>query len=390
MSPVLLLASIVVVLLLAAAFLVAQVASHAGIPPAAAIVLVGIVAGAMLPTLHVALTPATLGLFLPALIFEGAWDIEIAALRRVAVAIAVLALPGVLFTAAIIASGTAITAGLALPGALALGACLSATDPVAVLSLFRKLDVPLDLLTIVEGESIANDGVAFVLWQLVITLQAGGTSPGWLAILGHVVYVMLAGIAAGIVVARLGAPFLRRFRVLWIEVAVTVAVAYGAYGAANAIGASGIFGSASAGIALAAFVLDRRDRDAVARFWDGTALVANSAVFLLVGLSLQFERIFHEPLLLLATIGTIVLSRAGLAYVLVPVDRKRAAEGWRHAIALAGIRGGLALALALGLPQDFPSRPQVIDAVFAVVFVTIVVQGWTLAPLLRRLRLQPR
>ena len=379
----------VVIVLLAAAYLFAQVASHAGIPAPAAIVLVGIAAGGMLPNLQIALTPATLALFLPALIFEGAWDIDAAALRRAAVAIAVLALPGVLFTAAVTAAG-ATAAGVAVLGAFALGACLSATDPVAVLALFRRLDVPLDLRTIVEGESIANDGVAFVLWQTVVALQIGTVHPTLLTQFGHAAYVMLAGSAAGVLMARLGAPFLRRSRAPWLEVAITVAVAYGAYGAAAAIGASGVFASAAAGIALAAWVLDRRERKVVARFWDTTAFVANGAVFLLVGLSLQFERIFHEPLLIVATIVTLVIARVGLAYVLVPLSRVRAANGWRHAIALAGVRGGLSLALALGLPYDFPGRPQIIDAVFAVVFVTIVVQGWTLAPLLRRLRLQPR
>ena len=385
------LASIAVaILLLAAAFLFARVAAHAGIPPPAAIVLVGIAAGGMLPNaLQITLTPTILGIFLPALIFESAWDIDAAVLRRVAVAIAMLALPGVLVTAAIVAWGTASAAGIALPGALALGACLSATDPVAVLALFRQLDIPLELRTIVEGESIANDGVAFVLWQTVVALQTRGAHFALPASVGYALYVMLAGIVIGIVVARLGAPFLRRLQAPWFEIAVTVAVAYGAYAAATALGASGIFASAAAGVALATFALDRRERESVARFWDATALVANGCVFLLVGLSLQFERIFHEPLLILATLATLVVSRAGLAYVLVPLGRTRAASGWRHAIALAGVRGGLSLALALGLPQDFPARPQVIDAVFAVVFLTIVVQGWTLAPLLRRLQLAP-
>jgi len=112
-------------------------------------------------------------------------------------------------------------------------------------------------------------------------------------------------------------------------------------------------------------------------------------VFLLVGLSLQFERIFHEPLLLVATLGGVVLARAALAYVLLPsAGVPLGARGWRHAIALGGVRGGLSLALALGLPGDFPMRPQVIDAVFAVVFITIVIQGWLLAPLVRRLDLR--
>ncbi len=123
-------------------------------------------------------------------------------------------------------------------------------------------------------------------------------------------------------------------------------------------------------------------------FWDRTAFIANGIVFLLVGLTLQLGRIFNEPALIGVTVIATIAARAALAYALVPLTRVRGTgSGWRHAIALAGVRGGLSLALALGLPEDFPARAQVIDAVFAVIFLTVVVQGWALAPLLRRLYL---
>ncbi len=371
--------------LLLVAYLFAQVAGHAGLPPAAAIVLVGVAAGGMLPpTLQYSLTPGVLAFFLPALIFEGAWDIDAAALRRAALAIAVLAVPGVLLTAAgIAAAGT--LAGMGLVAAFALGAILSATDPIAVLALFRSLSVPVGLLTIVEGESIANDGVAVVLVQAVMTFASSAAAPNLWLTLGTMAYVSAAGVLAGVAIAALGTPLLRRVHTPWVGIATTLAVAYGSYFAASAIGASGIFASAAAGIALPAFALERGERRVIERFWDGTALVANGFVCLLVGLSLKPERIVHEPLLLSATLAAVVLTRGFLAYVLVPpADRRIQARGWRHAIALAGVRGGLSLALALGLPYAFPFRPQIIDAVFAVVFTTFVVQGWALAPLLRR------
>ena len=276
-----------------------------------------------------------------------------------------------------------------MPAALALGAVLAATDPVAVLSLFRALNVPLDLLTIVEGESIANDGVAAVLAQAVIASTASGAFT-LLASVEAFAYQSLAGIAIGLVVAAVGTPLLRRFRVPWLGIVTTLAVAYGSYALASFAGASGIFASAAAGIALPTLALDKSEVRAIERFWDGTAFLANAIVFLLVGVSLRLDRIFHEPLLLLSVVAAVVASRAILAYVFVPL---RGADGarpsWRHAIALAGVRGGLSLALALGLPESFPDRSRVIDAVFAVVFFTLVIQGWTLAPLLRRLPLRP-
>ncbi|MBD5654874.1 MAG: cation:proton antiporter, partial [Candidatus Eremiobacteraeota bacterium] len=317
-------------------------------------------------------------------------DLDAAALRRAARAIAVLAVPGVAFTALAIAAG-GVLGGLVVPAALVLGAVLCATDPVAVLALFRKLDVPVDLLTIVEGESIANDGVAVVLLQVVMSATGGAArTPVMLwPILGHAAYSSVAGIVVGIAFATLARPLLRRGQRSLVGIVTTLFVAYGAYAAASFLGASGIFASASAGVALPALSLERSEQLAVDRFWERTALIANGLVFLLLGLSLQLDRVFHEPLLLAATAGAVVLSRAVLAYIFVPFAGVRVTgRGWRHAIALAGVRGGLSLALVLGLPQEFPDRPAIIDAVFAVVFGTIVLQGWTLAPVLRRIGLR--
>jgi CPA1 family monovalent cation:H+ antiporter len=382
-------AIVVALALLAVAFLFARVTHSAGLPAPAAIVLVGIAAGGMLPgDLQIALTPATLALFLPALIFEGAWGLDATALRSAGRAIVVLAVPGVIVSAAAIGGAAAAVGGLSLAAAFALGAILSATDPVAVLALFRSLNVPPGLLAIVEGESIANDGVAAVLVQVALMLAvrpaAGLAALAWLAL-----YSTTAGIAIGIVAAALGAPVLRRFRTPAVGIVVTLAVAYGAYALATVAGASGIFASAAAGVALPRLALDKGEVRAIERFWDMTALLANSAVFLLLGLSLRLERIFSEPLLLVAVVAATLGSRAVLAYVLVPLGNRGGLErGWRHAIMFAGLRGGLSLALALGLPRNFPQRGPVLDAVFAVVFLTVVVGGWALAPVLRRVPLR--
>jgi len=303
----------------------------------------------------------------------------------------VLAIPGVLFTAGVIAAAGMLGGGLALPAALALGAILAATDPVAVLALFRTLRLPPALVTIVEGESIANDGVAVVLFQIALLLGIPN-GHGFVSVFGAVVYSPLAGIVIGVVVAKFLEWVLRRYPHPVVGIVVTLAAAYGSYALATVADASGIFASAAAGIVLPQLSLEASEVSVIDRFWEGAAALANAIVFLLVGLSLQFDRLFHEPVLLVATLAAVVLSRIVLAYVLVPVAAIAGAfsSGWRRAIALAGIRGGLSLALALGLPADFPNRPAVIDAVFAVVFATLVPVGWVLAPLLRRCKLAPK
>jgi CPA1 family monovalent cation:H+ antiporter len=380
-----------IVILLGVAALFARLAAEAGLPPAGAIMLVGISAGGILPhALTIELRPGVLAVFLPALIFEAAWDIDARVLRRVAGAIAVLALPGTLLTAMAIAAAATV-GGLQAGPAFVLGAILSATDPVAVLALFRRLRIPPELFTIVEGESIANDGVAAVLVIALVPLAATWWSTaGAGAVFLRMLMMSIGGIAAGVGVALAATPVLRATRFSFLRIVVTLGVAYGAYALAAFFGASGILASAAAGVALPAIALGDGARD-VERFWDRVAIAANALVFLLTGLSLRLERIFHEPLLLAAIVLAVVASRAFLAFVLVPLKVPAAARaGWRGAIALAGVRGGLSLALALGLPADFPGRASILDAVFAVVFLTVVVQGWILEPVLRRLILEER
>jgi CPA1 family monovalent cation:H+ antiporter len=217
--------------------------------------------------------------------------------------------------------------------------------------------------------------VAAILAAAIVGVTVSGASVAPVAVAGACAYACAVGIACGVVLGVFGTPLLRRFRSPWIAIPTTLAIAYGSYGIATLLGASGILACAAAGVALPALDFDPAEARAIERFWDRTSFLANAVVFLLVGLSLRLERIFSEPRLFAAVVVALVASRAMLAYVIVPLGGAPAARAeWRHA-------------LALGLPHAFPDRPAVVDAVFAVVFLTLVVQGWTLAPLLRRLRL---
>jgi CPA1 family monovalent cation:H+ antiporter len=384
--------ALVVVLLLGVAYLFARVSASAGLPPPVAVTLVGIAAGGILPfSRGIELGPLLFGLFLPALIFEATWDMDAAALWRVRGTVIALAFPGVLLTAALIAL-CARGAGVGWGAALTLGAILAATDPIAVLGLFRDLGLPADLLTIVEGESIGNDAVALVLVQTIVPLvPLALAGVGW-SVAGTAAltfaYVSGAGVAIGIGFAYAASRAARLLRSTLASIPLTIAVAYGSYAAASALHASGIFAVAAAGIALRSLggaSIGAAAAERIDLFWDRSALLANAVVFLLVGLTLRLERIFNEPALIALTLLGVVAARLVLAYVLArPAVRGPAAAGWKHTIALAGLRGGLSLAMALQLPADFPARPALIDAVFAVVFLTLVVAGWALAPILRR------
>jgi len=373
----------VLVGLLGVAVLIALGAERLRVPGAVALVAFGAGTAALRPVpLPFHFGDALLFVFLPPLIFEAAWAIDPAALRRVAGRVGLLALPGVVLVAGTIGFGIALAGQLPLAPAILLGAIVSATDPVAVIAIFRRLNVPVDLLTLVEGESIANDGVAIALYAAALAFAAG-TSADPLALAAlRVVLAIAGGCAIGVACAFVVAFVMGRTRSAPIEITATVVLAFLAYLSAEGLHCSGVFATAAAGISLRAFariapVTDHPDE--VDAFWSTLAFIANAMVFLATGLVMQIGRIGSHPLLVFVAIAAVVVSRVLLTWLVIREWR------WRVTVVFAGMRGALSLALALALPADLPYRAPIVDAVIAVVLFTLVVQGIALEPLLRRL-----
>ncbi len=379
----------VVVAMLGVALLGGIVAQRTGLPYVVLMLLISL--PVQLPrVVGDRFTPLLLFVFLPALVFEAAWNLDLAALRRYWRPILILAVPGVLFSALCVAGGLVLLGLLPPLPALLLGAILSATDPIAVIAIFRRLRVPADLQAIVESESLFNDGVAVVLTGLFAAALAGGALGFDLPASGlRFLEVTAGGAAIGLAAAGLLVFSLRSVPDPMLLVVGTVVAAYGAYLAADRLAISGIFAVLAVGIALRAvrgFPTEAAAED-VDRFWATLAFFANSLVFLAMGLRIEFDRMIHEPKLVLATLGLLIAARVILSYVVLPFSGLRPGmRSWLHVIALSGIRGALSVALALGLPQSLPHRAEIIDAVFGVVVVTIVGQGLALPLVLRRLR----
>lgn len=368
------------------ALLVAVTAERMHVPGPVGLVLAGAVFGAIHPVkLPFSFGETLLIVFLPPLIFEAAWNIDISLLSKTIGRVTFLAIPGVLFTAALVGGAIALTGQLPFAQAFVVGAIVAATDPVAVIAIFRRLQVPGELQMIVEGESIANDGVAIVLVSTAVAFAAGTPVDVWGAI-GHGALAIGGGVAVGIAAGLLFAFLMGRVSDSPSEIAATIVVAYLSYLIADALGLSGVFATAGAGVTLRAVLRIRpftRDAEAVDAFWATIAFVANAFVFIATGLVLQLPRLTHEPVLVIAAIAAVVIARVVLALVTVRP------WPWRATLVLAGMRGGLGLALALALPDDLPGRPQIIDAVFGVVFFTLVAQGFALEPVLRRMGFAP-
>jgi monovalent cation:H+ antiporter, CPA1 family len=334
---------------------------------------------------------ATLYVFLPALLFEAAWNLNYRAILRQWLPIFALAGPGVVLTAILVAGGLSIVRVPIAP-ALLTGAILSATDPIAVVAVFRRLKVPKTLATIVECESLFNDAVAVALYRgVLVAIALGAASSTAIALVALETFGAAAGGAiVGALLAFVVARALRGQRDVRVQIAATILCAYGAYFAADYLQLSGIFATIVCGIALRYY--ERRwitlsIAQDVNRFWDVGALVANVLVFFMVGAALQVTRLTAAPAFTIAALAAIAVARIVVSGFLLlgPYPRE-----WVDVVRVAGMRGGLCLALALALPAATPYREAIVDATFAVSLATLAVSSFTLVPVARRAALERR
>jgi CPA1 family monovalent cation:H+ antiporter len=368
--------------LLSAALAISIAAERIRVPAAVLLVALGMGAGAFL---HVqppfAFGPTVLFVCLPPLIFEGAWVLDLRHAGSNWARIVPLALPGTIFVAFAIAGTLVLSGTLSFAPALLLGAIVSATDPVAVIAVFRTVQVPPSLRAIVQAESLSNDGVAVVLYSVALALATGASLP-WGDPWAWGIFAIAGGIAIGALCALPLWGALLATDASEYEVTGTVGLAYVSYLIADAVHASGILATAAAAVTLRALLIrrphltNRRDVDV---FWNAAAYMVNAVLFLATGLVIDPARALHEPLLVAVALLVVLGSRAVLAWFVAPDMRTRAT------VFLAGMRGALPLALALALPVSLAERPAIIDAVFATVFVTLVVQGVPLTAFFERI-----
>jgi CPA1 family monovalent cation:H+ antiporter len=329
-------------------------------------------------------------LLLPTLIFEASWNFHTALLRRTWKAVSFMAIAGVLVTTLTVGGGLALMRRMPLLPGLLLGAIIAPTDPIAVIATFKRLAVPQELAVIVEGESLFNDGVGIVLYVALSSAVASGIAIEPFGLAWRVVLVAAGGAAIGAVLGALSYVVASLAADRDLHVLATIVAAYGGYLLADEVHASGIFAAIFAAIVYR-WLERRRGGDPqnvehIDTFWGLAAFLANSVVFLLVGLRIELPRILAHPGIVLTTLGFVVAARLVCVYGALPLLGVKPAA-WRHVVALSGIRGGVSIALALALPEATPYRGDIVDAVYGVVAVTILVQGLGLAPVMKRLRL---
>jgi CPA1 family monovalent cation:H+ antiporter len=381
----------VAVALLGAATVVAVLARRASLPDSVVLVIAGLCGALLFPEIGLAITPGlVLGVFVPGLVFAAAYSIDWTDLRSVLGPILALAIPGVLASAVVVAFALSLGIGLPLELAFVVGAITAATDPVAVVATMRRLDVPRDLRTLVEGESLLNDGTGLVLFALAVRSVQSGISGTEAALLfvGTIGVSAVVGVAGGLIAARL----IRATSERTIQLAVSLVVAYGTYQLADLVGLSGILATVIAGIALGSRMRRTADSETLVReiedLWDVVAFVLASLVFLLIGFAIRLPTLLGAGSAVVIATAAAVLARALIVYVPaiaagVVARARPVPHGWAHVIFWSGLRGAIALAAALSLPADFPQRERLQQVSFGLVLVTLLVQGAG-APLLVR------
>lgn len=389
-------AETLIIELLLVVVVVALIVRRLNVPYTVALVLVGL----MLTLQHsitADLTPELiLTLFVPPLVFEAALNINLDELRRNLPAILVLAVPGVILTTLIVGCIVSLVTPLALPVAMVFGALISATDPVAVVAMFRTLGVPKRLAVLVESESLLNDGTAIVVFNLALAVAISGRF-SLLQSLGDFIFVSIGGTIIGLVLGWLVSRLIDRVDDYLIETTLTTLLAFGAYLLAEQFHFSGVLAVVAAGLIngnLGSQGMSPTTRIVINNFWEYVAFLANSLIFLLIGLKMNLPALLSAWQPVAWAVFAVVIARMLVVYGFGGIMHRftdRIPVRWLHVLNWGGLRGAIALALVLSLPVELHVDRELLKLMaFGVVLFTILVQSTTMSSLLKRLGLVTR
>jgi Na+:H+ antiporter len=367
------------------------------IPYTVALVLAGLVLGFVHLIQPPHLTKNLLfTVFLPGLLFEAAFHLDFQQFWRNRVAIHSLAVPGVV---AAIAVTTLILTPVAnmLPSvksfpwqyALVFGALITATDPIAVVAIFKKLGAPKRLSIIMEGESLVNDGTGIVFFTLSLSVLVG-TKVSVIGLGLNFVSIVGVGLIIGSLVGVTASQIIQRVDDAMIQITITTLAAYGSFMAAEQFHYSGVIATVTAGLFCGNYGsrigINPSSRIAIESFWEYVAFALNSIVFLLIGFEVHVQALLATWQMILVAYLAVTLGRAavvlGVSAMLHPT-RERLPWSWSAVLTWGGLRGALPMVLVLSLRHNFPQRELLVTMTFGVVLLSILVQGVTMSPLLR-------
>jgi CPA1 family monovalent cation:H+ antiporter len=381
-------------LILFTASIVAMLCRRLRLPYSIGLVSAGIVLALLPVQLNLPLSRDLIfEVFLPPLVFEAALQLPWRQFRRELPVTLLLAFPGVAIAAATVTCGAHWIFGWSWMGAALFGTLIAATDPVSVIAAFKELKAPPRLSLVVEAESLLNDGTAAVGFAILVAL-AGGSAATPIHIAGMLLWTVIGGVLIGAGMAGALLLIAGRTDDHLVEITLTTIAAYGSFLLADRLDMSGVLASLTAGLMMGCLgwrgAISEEGRGYVTAFWTYIAFLANSIVFILIG-----GNEAHLPLRMFggAALIAAALMLVGRALAVYPLSalfartRLRLSLAYQHVLFWGGLRGALALALALAVPDSVPERSEIVVVAFAVVALSIFGQGLTMPWLIKRLRL---
>lgn len=333
---------------------------------------------------------AVILIFLSALIGDAALKLPFGEIKENKRPILLLALLGTFLTFILIAGLSYLLLGLDLQKAFVFGALMAATDPVSVLTIFKSMGLNKKLSIIVEGESLANDGVAVVLFKIALVttvLSMSAVLHGSL----EFVKVVLGGIVIGIGTGYITSKITSSIDNYLVEIGLSIVLFYGAFELAEMFHFSGVISVVFAGLLLGTYGknigMSDLTHDKMDSFWETIAFIANALIFLMVGLEISNIN-FSEKWIEIGGSILIVLAARFIAVYISLIFDKEIPPIWKPIIAWGGLKGSLSIALILSISPDFEGRDLILAMTFSNVVFSLLVQGTTISPLVKKLNVK--
>ena len=334
--------------------------------------------------------------FLPPLLFQGAFHMNLNSLLEQFWPIVCLAVPGVIVSTLLVGGLVGWLGGISsMMVAILFGALISPTDPVSVLSLFKEVGAPEDLKTIVEGESLFNDATGVVLYTILLKALLSGQEFGFGQAAYEFVKVSVGGLLLGALLGWIVFKIMRHIEDHLLENALCLVLAYGSFWLAEVMHLSGVIGTVIAGLMIGNYgrrlSMSVKTTNTVEIFFESIGFLITSLLFVLIGLELREVPANILWMTVFVAIAAMLIARAAVSYsfywLLNQVGTKRP-KRWNHILFWGGLRGSIPIALLLNLPNEgllVTWRPVLLLAGFGCVFFSLVVQGITMKPLMLKL-----